>query len=456
MWSERFKDCLAYIEDYWQKTIHKSTLPAKNHSSQPNRDLLLLPYDYITPNDNKFIYAFYWDTFFMFKGLKGTKYEYVMDKMIRNFSYLYEIYGIIPNYNSLSALNRSQPPFFTSMILDTYLKNREEGSVTGFLTILFNRKKRIRLKEAINTAKREYSTVWIDKHNDFNHRVNGFNLSRYGDRDIGYAHTSEIESGWDFTSRFYNKCNYFLPIDLNTYLYKYELDFMKIAEIMHDKRELNNWHDKAAGRKKEINRLMWNENEGFFYDYNWHYNKQSDFLSLAGFTPLWAGLADFSQAEKMLKKLREFETEFGLTITAKKSKIKAVDFKNINENLKPALEDIFSPKQWDYPNIWPPLEYLTIIGLLRYGFINEAKTIMINSVKAHAALFKKYGTFFEKINSETNEPGFSFHYENQSGFGWTNAIFYRYIKILDFLESDQSIYKKKAHEDPPYDLSFIH
>lgn len=456
MWSEKYKDCLSYIENYWKTIIHKSSLNSKEYISKSNPNALILPFDYITPNNSKFNYIFYWDTFFIFKGLIDTKYEKIMDKMIKNFSYLFEVYGIIPNFNSLAALNRSQPPFLTSMISDTYLNNRRRGGFINFLKKMTSPIHGKQFKRCLDIAKREYYSVWIDEKNVFNHHVDGFGLSRYGDRDIGYAHTSELESGWDFTSRFFNSCNHFLPIDLNIYLYKYESDFMNIYESLNDNKEMEFWQKKVISRKKEINKYMWNDHEGFYFDYSWYLNKQSNFLSLAGFTPLWAGMADSIQADKMLKRLNEFETESGLAVTTKKSQIKNIKVEKLSEWLIPVFKDMITPKQWDYPNIWPPLEYLTIIGLLRYGYIDEAKRIMTNSIITHASLFRKYGTFFEKINSETREPGISFQYESQSGFGWTNAIFYRYIKILDVLDKKENIYKQPKPMYPPYELAIIH
>jgi alpha,alpha-trehalase len=313
------------------------------------------------------------------------------------------------------------------------------------------------LKKAINTAKKEYEIVWIDKKNLYNHHVDGFLLSRYGDRDIGYAHSSELESGWDMTSRFYNRCDQFLPIDLNSYLYKYEIDFAEVSRLLGNKKESETWTKKADERKKEINKLMWDKDKEFFFDYGYDFRKQSDFLSLASYTPLWAGLATYSQAKQMLKYLHEFETPYGLTISSKKSLAKPIDISKIQKRFHPAINQIIKPKQWDYPNIWSPLEYLTVIGLLRYGFINDAKRIMKKSVEAHAKLFRIHSTFFEKISGEDGTSGTGALYGDQKGFGWTNAIFFRYIHILDSIDEMDSIYiENPIQTTPPYTLAIPH
>lgn len=482
-WNEEYKDTLEYIDSYWNKIIYKPSrmklrykinnlpydlpyahkLPIGNKKLVKNKDInprsIKLPNYYFVPNDNKFTYIFYWDSYFMFKGLMGTNREWLMLEMIENFIYLFNTFHIMPNFSAPASMGRSQPPFFSSMILETYLKRLNPTNpykyVTGFQRTLYEFKMKQWLKRTMAVAKQEYELVWIDEENAYNHHVNGYGLSRYGDRDIGYAHSSELESGWDMTSRFYNRCDQFLPIDLNSYLYKYELDFSQAAEILENREEAKYWKEKAEARKKEM-QIMWDNDEGFFYDYGYGFEKIGHYFSLASFTPLWAGIATPEQAKRALKHLPKFETDYGLTIGAEMSLARPIDLSKIQRRYHPAIEEIIKPKQWDYPNIWSPLEYLTVIGLLRYGFVEEAKRVMTNSVKTHARLFRKYKTFFEKIDGKTGEPSVGYAYAMQEGFGWTNAVFYRYLQILDGIESGQQIYKQPTPEHPPYDLAILH
>jgi alpha,alpha-trehalase len=396
----------------------------------------------------------------MFRGLLGTKREWLMGEMIDNFIYLFNKFHIIPNFSAPASLGRSQPPFLSSMIIDTYKKQLNPTnpykSIKGIERKWYEYSKKGWLRETIAIAKQEYELVWIDEKNGYNHQVPERFLSRYGDRDIGYAHSSELESGWDMTSRFYNRCDQFAPIDLNSYLYKYEIDFAYVAQLLGERGEEQEWKEKATKRQAEINKYMWNDEEGFFFDYNYVYDKKSHFYSLASFAPLWTGFASMYQAKRMVTKLHKFETQFGLTITSKDSLAKPIDLSKIQKEYHPAINQITKPKQWDYPNIWPPIEYLTVIGLLRYGFKDEARRIMSNSVKGHAVAFRKFHTFFEKMNGETGEMGRGAEYEDQLGFGWTNAIFYRYIQILDAMDSNQQIYEESEEKEPPYTLRILH
>ncbi len=468
MWTEKYKEELTYIDNYWEKIIYKpshlklkyklpklfysvpymNTIPSRRgvDNKHIGPTSVKLPYYFFVPNDNKFIYVFYWDSFFMFRGLMGTKRQWLMREMVENFLYLFTRYNVIPNFSAPAAFGRTQPPFLSSMIMDTYENKHSPLHPMHY-------PKRRWLKRAIAIAKREYELVWIDKQNAYNHHVDGYGLARYGDRDIGYSQSSEIESGWDMTSRFYNRCDHFLPIDLNAYLYKYETDFAHASELLDEKNEAKKWLDKAKRRKDEINKYMWDEKEGFFYDYGYAYNRISSFLSLASFTPLWAGIASYEQAKRAVLKLDTFETEYGLTITAKESLAHKVDLSTIEERYHPAINQIITPKQWDYPNIWAPMEYLTVIGLLRYGFIDDAKRIMTKSVTAHSNAYQRHHTFFEKLNGITGDTGAGALYIDQQGFGWTNAVFYRYIQILDAIENGTQIYKNPDAKAPPYDLA---
>ncbi len=443
------KEVLKYIDSYWDRIIHKP------EDSRGDAHIIPLPYTFIATNDNRNQWKdsmFYWDTFFILRGLVDTKRDWVIPEIVENFVYLFKEFGIIPNATLWAMLDHSQPPFFSSMIFDGYyaIKREEHDKKINRDTYA-----KSWLSDHIKTVKDEYWNVWEDNET-FTHKIEKFGLSRYGDRDVGYALTSERESGWDFTTRFYNRANEFLPVDLNSFLHKYEKDFAKTANILGNKEDEAYWEDRASKRHATMKKFMWNEKEGFFFDYDFVHEQQSQAYSLAGFVPLWAKLATFEEAKRMRQKLELFETDYGLTITSEISLPPKVAFDHVPQAFRHSIVELLTPKQWDYPHIWPPLEYLTVIGLLRYGFIEDAVRIMEKSVSAHIAVFKKYGGLLEKLDATTGEKPKTFWYPTQLGFGWTNAIFYRYIKMLEYIdECSSDIYPHIDHEQPPYSLTSI-
>ncbi|MBP9719527.1 MAG: hypothetical protein KBD46_03580 [Candidatus Levybacteria bacterium] len=449
MSKEEYKDILAFIDDYWKKIIHDPK------DSQGDPHVIPLPNTFITPNAKSHWKnsMFYWDTFFMFRGLVDTNNDWVIPEVVDNFVYLYNQFGIIPNASIWAFLGHSQPPFLSSMIFDAYYSIQRGTGVSVFGKSPYIRKW---LKNKMSVAQNEYWQVWEDKET-YTHKIEAFGLSRYGDRDVGYPLTSERESGWDFTTRFYNRCNEFLPIDLNSYLHKYEKDFAKAANILEDKEEEEMWEQRALDRHTRMRKYMWNEEKGFFFDYDHRNNLQSEFYSLAGFVPLWAKLATYEEAKKMKEKLPLFETDYGLTITSPLELPDPTTYERIPKAFRLSIEELMTPKQWDYPHIWSPLEYLTVIGLLRYGFVDDAVRIMKKSVKANHAVFQKYGALLEKLDATTGEKPKDFWYPSQLGFGWTNAIFYRYVHILDYIEEKNGkIFSEETMQtEPPYSLTGI-
>ncbi|MBL7707733.1 MAG: alpha,alpha-trehalase, partial [Chitinophagaceae bacterium] len=86
-------------------------------------------------------------------------------------------------------------------------------------------------------------------------------------------------------------------------------------------------------------------------------------------------------------------------------------------------------QQWDAPNGWAPLHWMTIIGLENYGHTALAKEIAERWIKLNTAVFKRTGKLMEKYNVvDTHLEAGGGEYEGQDGFGWTNGVLLALIK----------------------------
>ena len=78
-------------------------------------------------------------------------------------------------------------------------------------------------------------------------------------------------------------------------------------------------------------------------------------------------------------------------------------------------------------------------------------------VQTNVVIFEKYGALLEKIDATTGEKPKGFWYPSVMGFGWTNAIVYRFVKLLKLI--DQTNRKIYSTEDlsngTPYNMSNI-
>src|SRR5687767_3642712 len=64
--------------------------------------------------------VYYWDSFWIIKGLLICEMFHTAKGMIENLLNLVEKYGFVPNGNRSYYLNRSQPPLLSEMVMEYY------------------------------------------------------------------------------------------------------------------------------------------------------------------------------------------------------------------------------------------------------------------------------------------------------------------------------------------------
>lgn len=141
------------------------------------------------------------------------------------------------------------------------------------------------------------------------------------------------ESGHDTTYRFEKRCANLGTIDLQSLLYKYEVDIgTAIREVFDDELELeenfalapfpptvenyknksqwerstsrvqrsDEWFDRAEWRRGVIDEYLWNEDKAMYFDYDTVQEKQSLYESVTTLWPLWAGCASEEQCWQLV------------------------------------------------------------------------------------------------------------------------------------------------------------
>ncbi len=420
-------------------------------------------YPFVVPG-GRFNEMYGWDSYFESIGLLIDKKFDLVEGMIENFEYQIKHYGKILNANRSYYLTRTQPPFYSSMIKE-YVENTNY-SITW-------------LKDKLSTAIDEYENVWMVK----NKRLTSNGLNRYFAEGIGYVvetedgHFKEImeqyaeeykmsviefeakyknrelsiskldeyfthdrslrESGHDTSNRLVNKCAHLNTVDLNSLLYKYEVDFSQLIKTYFNGTFINNkgqkytneyWLNLAKIRKKKINALLWDEEKGLYFDYNFKDKLRTNFISATAFYPLWANLCSLQQAKLLIKNVLPLLTcKGGIVSTTKKSRGEVSE-----ENPQ---------RQWDYPFGWAPHQMMIWRGLLQYGYYDETQELVYrwlwmitkNASNYNGTIAEKYDVVncTHKIDTEYGNVGTNFKYIPDGGFGWMNASYQYGISILD-------------------------
>ncbi len=379
-----YQPALEYINAYWPRIVR--------HNPDDQGTLIGLPRPYLVPSDGPmFNEMYYWDSYFIALGVMGTNLENIVVDIVDNMAYLLDRFGFVPNGSRFYFTSRSQPPFFTQLVwLALEVKKRRgDADCDAWLQTMMAR------------GEREHEVVWLGAAQP-HHRVIHDGLSRYF--DINYLDIlASCESGWDHSTRCDERWLEHLPVDLNSILYVREMDFARAADMLGNLETARTWRERADARAKKIHELMWNETAGFFFDYDVTAKACNPHASLAGFFPLWAGLATPDQARRAVETwLPQFLKPGGLVTTLESRE----------------------GRQWAWPNGWSPLQWIVDAGLERYGFAAEAQNVRHRWLENNARVFERTGLMWEKYNVVNPDAhGEGGVYGHVTGFGWTNAVF---------------------------------
>ena len=91
--------------------------------------------------------------------------------------------------------------------------------------------------------------------------------------------------------------------------------------------------------------------------------------------------------------------------------------------------------QWDMPNGWAPLQWITIKGLLNYGHTDLALEGARRWLALNEKLFAEKGTLLEKYNVRDCTANVARgEYAPQQGFGWTNGVAIALMELIKLSE----------------------
>jgi len=395
-----------------------------------------LPHPYVVPG-GRFREIYYWDSYFTMLGLQASGEHELIEQMVDNFTFLIFSVGHIPNGNRSYYTSRSQPPFYALMVkLLSEIKGESVWRTYGM------------------ALQKEYD-YWMDgaatlseaqpAHRRVVRMPDGSLLNRYWDdhpaprpesyvEDVTLSKVSSqeptvlfrhiraaAESGWDFSSRWFADGQHMstihttdiIPVDLNALMYNLELSLAEVAGQEQDENRASHYRELALKRKKALHKYCWSDKQGFFMDFDFVTRHHTPVCSVAASFPLFFQMALPRQAQCVAEKLeKDFLRPGGLLST-------------LNH----------THEQWDAPNAWAPLQYISIQGLRHYGYQELAETIRENWVQLNIRVYKATGKLVEKYNVEESgaEAGGGDD-PLQDGFGWTNGVL---LKLLS--ETQESL-----------------
>jgi alpha,alpha-trehalase len=390
--------------------------------------LIPLPEPYVVPG-GRFREVYYWDSYFTMLGLVESGRTDLVRSMLDNFAYLIETLGHIPNGNRTYYLSRSQPPFFAAMVA-LYARATDTAEALRYLDALerehafwmdgagrvtpgqaYRRVVRLRDGAMLN---RYWDDLPEPRPESFKEDYALGQSLPEGRRAAFYRNVrATAESGWDFSSRWMRdptdlstlETTAMIPVDLNSLLYHAETVIAALRAYRGnpgDAEVARRFTAAAEARRRTLVALAYDSASGFFYDVRWSTGARvTDRPTLAAAVPLYFGLATPEQGRAVAARLeRDFLQPGGFVTTR-----------------------ITSGQQWVAPNGWPPLEWMAIEGVRRYGRTDLAATARDRWLGLNRRTYRATGRMMEKydvVNLERAAGGGE--YPTQDGFGWTNGV----------------------------------
>lgn len=272
------------------------------------------------------------------------------------------------------------------------------------------------------------------------------------------------ESGHDTTFRWFDggkeRCTDFATVDLNTLLLQYELDVADLYRqgTLDERAQVSRWCARAQERATLIQRYLWDEERGAFFDFDVSGNRRSRYLSATSLYPLWVntsngcGISVISktQATRLVRStLSHLEAPGGLLATSPES-LNSVDKPTILDVQDGRLAAQTPTRQWEAPNGWAPHQMLAWAGLSQHGFDAHAQRLAYrwllliaeNAANYHGTVPEKFDVVgrTHRVFAEYGNVNTEFAYIAKEGFGWMNASF---LVGLDLLTPQQRIELEK-------------
>lgn len=414
--------------------------------------LLPLPHPYIVPG-GRFREIYYWDSYFTMLGLKESGEIEMIENMVKNFAYMIQKYGHIPNGNRNYYLTRSQPPFFSSIvellasikgdaIYKTYLpalekeyaywmegaaqlKPGQRGKRLARLTdgTLLNRYWDDGITPRQESYYKDVETSWrLAESLPVTDSGKDSEVAKRKQREVLYKNLrAGAASGWDFSSRWMaDSLNLYTiqvldiaPVDLHSLMFHMEKTLEKAYKLNGNeaKRKLMSV---AAMKREQALPKFFSSKLDFYSDLNLNTGKTTNIATAAAMFPLnffVYGHPDGQQGrgQKAAAFIRKYLLRDGGIVTTPNS----------------------TYQQWDAPNGWAPLQWIAVNGLYHSGQNELAYDIAKRWMMLNERTFDATGKMMEKYNVEDmTKPAGGGEYKGQDGFGWTNGVYMAMRKLL--------------------------
>ncbi|XP_054760033.2 trehalase-like [Lytechinus pictus] len=392
--------------------------------------LLHVENPFIVPG-GRFREFYYWDSYWIFKGLLLSEMTETVKGMLTNFVSITKSLGHVPNGNRVYYEKRSQPPFLIPSVY-LYLQATDDlETIRTFLPDLeteyqfwmTNRSIDITKESNVHTLNRYNVYMGMPRPESYREDIETAHGNNEEDAAEVYSNlASAAESGWDFSTRWFRdgetlatiRTKEIVPVDLNSVLCLCERALYEMYNMTGNETKAETYLQAFNKRKEAIAAVLWSEEHGAWFDYDTVSENTVEEFYPSNIMPMWASC--FEDTNDVQQKVLDYLKGEGV-----------LDYAG---GIPTSLTR--SGQQWDYPNAWPPLQDI-VIETLRQSDVEEANDYALklaqNWTLTNWRAYNETNLMFEKYDVERQGvPGHGGEYAVQAGFGWTNGVI---MSLLD-------------------------
>lgn len=193
-------------------------------------------------------------------------------------------------------------------------------------------------------------------------------------------------------------------IDTSAEVALFARDLARIARAIGREDDAARYEREAKELGGRIDRLLWDEEEGFYFDWRKD-GTRHDVWTIAGYWPLLAEIPSPERRERLVDHLRD-PRKF-----ARLHRVPTV----------PADQEGYDPKGGYWRGaVWAPTDMMVVRALDRSGHVDLAREIAMNHLRAVGAVYRETGTVWENYAPDALTPGwFGGHRVKRDFVGWT-------------------------------------
>ncbi|XP_002005540.3 trehalase [Drosophila mojavensis] len=390
--------------------------------------LIYVPNPFIVPS-GRFIEFYYWDTYWIVRGLLYSGMFQTARGMIDNLLYLVKQFQMVPGSNRVYYWGRSQPPLLVPMVKSYVEFTKDEQYAIQNLPALELEMETFLQEHSVQVEGR---TMYQYRDKSSGPRPEAYredeavaaSFNSAEEKEDAYSHIkAACESGQAFSSRWFIsssgnnvgtmaniKTNWIVPVELNCILFRNCKTLGEFFTLAGCADKAKQYRTTACGLIKAITAVLWNEERGVWLDYDIKNRKQRDYFAVTNLSPLWLHAYPIADTEKISKSVMCYIEENKLDCYPG-----GVPHTLCNTG-----------QLWDYPNVYPPMMLMLIDGLNNLG-TPEATDMACRWtqrwVLSNYEAYTKTNFMFEKYNCEESGLGVgSPDGQNHTGYGWTNGV----------------------------------